>query len=274
MKVMLGCDPELFIYDKVLKHYISATDLKIPGTKDKPHPVEGGAILIDGTSVEFNIIATDDPKVFASRVKGVIKHIEDTYLNKDRHELRAVPCVEYPLEYWKDLPDQVKEFGCSPSYNFRTNAVVTPPDRPKNAPTLCTIGGHIHIGWTDGVDTSDEEFRKDAVIVAKTAENFVNYNLLVISKNLRKELYGKNGDMRFKPYGVEIRSPDSFWVMLEENTIKCFAEALIAQITSLAKTGNPYGVVWNDIAYKQSEALVEQLCRFPVKKHNGAFTWV
>ena len=61
MQLLLGADPEAFVVLKDGGIPVSAHGL-LPGTKDKPFPVEKGAVQVDGMAAEFNIepAATED----------------------------------------------------------------------------------------------------------------------------------------------------------------------------------------------------------------------
>ena len=47
-----GCDPELFVVNGNDEFVYPEW---IPGNKEEPHPVEHGAVQIDGMAAEFNI---------------------------------------------------------------------------------------------------------------------------------------------------------------------------------------------------------------------------
>jgi len=47
---------------------------------------------------------------------------------------------------------------------------------------------------------------------------FVGFRLAEVDKDTRRrELYGKAGAIRFKPYGIEYRTPSNYWIMSEHN---------------------------------------------------------
>jgi len=194
----IGADPELFVQD-VDKRFISAHEF-IPGTKDKPHPVECGAIQKDGVSAEFNIWPASDCNTFVKHIKVVTEQMHD-YLPKGC-SLAPTPTAWFDKEYFDSLPDEPKMLGCTPDYNAYTGAVNDPPETRES---FRTGSGHIHIGFGD-IDPYDDD---DLVIcrnVVKQLDQALYYpSLTWDSDKTRRTLYGKMGAFRPRTYGVEYR---------------------------------------------------------------------
>lgn len=64
----LGADPEIFVGRQ--GQFFSAHDL-IPGNKRRPHPVDKGAVQVDGMALEFNI----DPASSYEEFQGNLDHV-------------------------------------------------------------------------------------------------------------------------------------------------------------------------------------------------------
>lgn len=75
LKVTLGCDPEIFVENK-LGEVINAEDL-IPGTKHEPHPIsdKGHSIQTDNIAFEFNIPASNTKEEFIDNINFVREHL-------------------------------------------------------------------------------------------------------------------------------------------------------------------------------------------------------
>lgn len=203
-----GADPELFVYDTSREKFVTAAGL-IPGTKEEPYKVRGGAVQVDGMAAEFNIDPVNTFYDFNKNFHTVIDEL-GRMLPKD-HVLRAVPSVQFDQDEWDKAPEVAKELGCSPDYNAWTGEVNPPPEY-KAAPTLRTAAGHLHIGWTEDDDSVDH------ILNCRDLVKQLDYFLGAWSINkdpdpLRRKLYGKAGACRYKPYGVEYRVLSNFWVL-------------------------------------------------------------
>ena len=74
MELKIGCDPELWIFDKKLGKIISAHGL-FPGTKAEPYAVTHGAVQVDGMAAEFNINPASSAEEFTFYVLSVLKDV-------------------------------------------------------------------------------------------------------------------------------------------------------------------------------------------------------
>lgn len=208
LKISIGADPELFCRNKTTGLFVSAHD-KIPGTKDQPHKVPLGAVQVDGVAAEFNIDPSYSAKEFLLNIETVQTQLQN-FAGEDL-ELVAEPTVEFSSDYFKSLPDSVRELGCNPDFNAWTGQVNDKPD--GDSTTMRTGAGHIHIGWCNGVDPSDPVHFEDCRIVTKQLDYYLGmYSLMWDSDTKRRSLYGKAGAFRPKPYGVEYRSLSNVWL--------------------------------------------------------------
>lgn len=204
-----GCDPELFIKDQEGR-YVSAEGL-IPGTKEEPYPVDGGAVQVDGMAAEFNINPSSTFDEFNDNIVKVIRGLR-TFLPKG-YTLDAVPAVVFDQDVWDRTPDQAKVLGCTPDYNAWTGECNPPPEDLEN-PRLRTASGHIHIGWTDDESMADMDHINNCRDLVKQLDWYLGgWSLRKDPDPTRRRLYGKAGACRYKPYGVEYRVLSNFWVM-------------------------------------------------------------
>lgn len=203
-----GCDPELFVQDSKGR-FVSAEGL-IPGTKADPHPVEGGAVQVDGMAAEFNIDPVSTYSDFRKNVNGVRKQLEE--MLPSGHSLVAVPSVVFDQDIWDAAPEKAKELGCSPDFNAWTGDVNPPPQSLTN-PRLRTASGHLHIGWTEEAGEDDVDHLKNCMDLVKQLDWYLGaWSLRLDKDTTRRELYGKAGSCRFKPYGTEYRVLSNFWL--------------------------------------------------------------
>ena len=216
LKIRVGADPEAFISSSYSNRedYIWPNSTTLPGTKHQPFIVKDGAIQIDGLAAEWNIDPADNETEFTTRLKSVFSEITKRYGWGTK--VKIVPVAEFLPQNIKYLPRPVVELGCVPDYNAYTEDQNPSPKLPDNDPykqLLRAAGGHLHLGWTEGVDVNDPNHRKDCWEVVKQLDFYLGLPSLYWDKdNRRRELYGKAGACRVKPYGVEYRTLSNQWL--------------------------------------------------------------
>lgn len=214
MEIMIGCDPEVFVYDNNLGEFVSGHTL-IPGTKDKPFAVPFGAIQVDGTALEFNINPAKTRKEFVGNVTRVYDTLQRKIsLNNNHLQLCAVPVADFREDIFANIPAENKRLGCEPDFDAYTGLANDPPDADRQ---FRTGSGHIHIGWTNGASVEDPDHLDVCRRVAIQLDYFIGiYSLYWDSDDRRRELYGKAGAFRPKPYGMEYRTLSNSWLREQE----------------------------------------------------------
>lgn len=206
-KILIGCDPEVFVKKDGL--FKSAFGL-IKGDKANPFPVRRGAVQVDGMALEFNIdpAATEDE--FCINVQDVFNQMK---LMVPDYEVVASPVAHFEAAYIKAQPPAALELGCDPDYNAWTAEA---NERPNADRPMRTASGHIHIGWTNRADTQSFDHMNRARMVAKQMDFYLGLpSLLYDGDTERREMYGKAGACRYKPYGVEYRTLSNKWLNSE-----------------------------------------------------------
>lgn len=229
MKISIGSDPEVFVYNRNTGNVVSPHTFST-GDKDKPELIEGldgYGLQVDGFALEYNTAPVEvdlaDPK---SRARGpdqfaarsnvmlgeIYGRIGNTKLKGSRYlDLSQKSMVTIPEDIFKDAPEKVKELGCDPDYNAWTGEQNNPP---KPEEPIRAAGGHIHVGWTKDQDVTDAAHLE----LCKSAVRQLDFTLGLMSviRDVRgmdrRKLYGKAGAFRPKSYGVEYRSLSNFWI--------------------------------------------------------------
>lgn len=214
---LIGCDPELFLKKK--GKAFSAHGV-IPGTKSEPYKVPGGAVQVDGMAVEFNTdpVRLDDGfqggdyAGFEKNVTGVMKEMEKLVKQHDGDLSFNIASVQdFDEDTMKAQPKEAVELGCNPDYNAYTGKENPAPD--GDAVLFRTASGHIHIGWDADIPVTNPEHVEICAGFVKYMDATVGmFMTLIETDNRRRELYGKAGAFRPKPYGVEYRTPSSVWL--------------------------------------------------------------
>ena len=153
MVFLVGADPEVFVEKD--GELASAYGL-IPGTKDKPFPVNNGAVQVDGMALEFNINPASSRLAFAGNIASVKKKLKEMV---PTYKIKIVSSVHFPESLMNTQPEEAKTLGCDPDYNAWTEEL---NETPNAATNMRTAAGHIHVGWTKDQDcTSPLHFSPD-----------------------------------------------------------------------------------------------------------------
>lgn len=223
-----GADPEIFL--KKNGKPASAFGL-IPGDKENPHKTEGGAIQVDGMAAEFNIdpVPSNDFELFNTRVIQQIKEIRNRVPG---YNLNVSPVQDFGQEFLDAQPAKAKELGCDPDWCAYTKAVNPRPDGER---TFRTGAGHVHVGWGANIPVDNEEHIEICANFVKIMDATVGLFMTIIDTDpRRRELYGKAGAFRPKPYGVEYRTPSNAWITNRDNRKAMFI--LMRYSVQLAKS--------------------------------------
>lgn len=208
MPVLIGADPEFFLKEKRTRRNISAHGL-VPGTKAKPHKLDGGAIQLDGTAVEFNIDPAKTRAEFNENVKKVLAQVRK--IVPDKYDFNFSPSVKYGPKYFETIPDDCKELGCNPDHDAYRDGALNPI--PEAVGTMRTGAGHIHIGYTNDAKVNDPSHLTDCMILVQNMDALLRPIEHLWDKDTqRRKMYGKYGAFRPKPYGVEYRALSNAWV--------------------------------------------------------------
>lgn len=202
MQILIGCDPEVFV--KQNGQFKSAYGL-ISGDKKNPTPVNNGAVQVDGMALEFNTNPASCEDEFLYNVTTVLDTLK---LMVPTYEVVACPVADFDMEYMKTQPKEALELGCDPDFNGWVG-IANP--RPEGDRPFRTASGHVHIGWTNNEDPRD--VMEKARAVACQMDFFLGLGSLFYDGDTRRrEMYGRAGAFRPKPYGAEYRTLSNMWL--------------------------------------------------------------
>lgn len=208
--ITIGADPELWVRDRE-GNLISAYGM-IPGTKECPFEVEGGAVQVDGMALEFNINPSSTFEEFNGNINSVLSSLKK--MIPDGYEFDFSPVAEFGKEYIEAQPDEAKELGCNPDFSAYTGL---PNPKPDTNYPFRTASGHVHIGWTNGQDIDVPEHIEACKMAVMQLDNSLGFAAKIWDKDkVRSKMYGNWGAFRPKHYGVEYRTPSNVWVRDEE----------------------------------------------------------
>jgi len=193
----LGCDPEVFLLNK--QKLTSVVGL-VKGDKANPLQIEslpkGFTLQQDNVALEFGIPPAGTREDF-------VKYIA-TVLNAGKNHLPGLSYSTSSCEVFPEDQMQTAEahvFGCEPDFNA-WNSRVNPAPRPPH-PFMRSAGGHVHV-----------ETKLPPKRVVRNMDMFLGVPsvLMDAAGASRRQLYGKPGAHRTKPYGVEYRTLSNFWI--------------------------------------------------------------
>jgi len=257
-KLSLGCDPELFLKQAGAFH--SAFGV-VTGTKDKPTPLEKGAVQVDGMALEFNISPAENAQQFVENIGEVMKQIRSA-INPDI-EFDYSSTVHLTEDYLKQRQPAEVELGCDPDYNAWSGEVNPKPEQGR---PMRTAGGHIHLGFGKDIVWTENMIEVGHKII-HLCDVFLGIPSVLVDPDVeRRSMYGKAGAFRFKEYGVEYRSLSNFWIKTPELQTWAFNQAELAYMAffeydDIMKAISDYDVqeVINNSDKESAKAIVELL---------------
>jgi hypothetical protein len=233
MMFTLGTDAELFAVDKSGEHH--ALCGLIGGTKENPMQIKGlakgFALQEDNVAVEFNIPPADCSSEFVSSVAVALAYTNKLLQKEHGFELSRECAVSFSK---KELSHpNALIFGCEPDYDaWKMEENRKPHSKDK---LLRTAGGHIHVGYSmdmiKGVQNMDLCLGVPSILLDDSKGSVT-----------RRELYGKAGAMRPKPYGWEYRTLSNFWVF-DPKLVKWVFDATMAAVQFQHKFTDKEGAI-------------------------------
>jgi hypothetical protein len=252
--ILVGADPEVFVKQNGV--FRSAYNL-IKGDKKNPYKVKNGAVQVDGMALEFNIdpAATEDE--FCINIQSVYDQLKAMVPD---YQVIATPVADFPFEYLKTQPKEALELGCDPDFNA-WNGQANP--RPDGERPMRTASGHVHIGFTNGESSNDYNHVQKCNAVVKQLDFFLGLPSLIYDGDVRRrEMYGKAGACRYKPYGVEYRTLSNAWLNSRELMAWVFRSAqkgvqeLIAGNSLYEKYGDIQAII-NSSDVKEAKKIIK-----------------
>lgn len=239
LEILIGCDPEVFMMKD--GRYVSAHGA-IPGDKANPYKVDKGAVQVDGMALEFNIDPASTAEEFVENINTVMATLRSMVPG---YELAAVPVADFGAEHMAQQPPEALILGCEPDFDAWNGGKPNP--KPDGERTFRTGAGHIHIGWTNGMDVNDPDHLEACMMVVRQLDVTLGVaSLLWDDDHQRRTMYGALGCFRPKPYGVEYRVLSNAWVKSPELAAWVF-EATKKAVEALYQ-GDNKGDFWDRFA--------------------------
>lgn len=208
IQATLGSDPELCLFNRTKKKIVSA----IPVLKnDKYSPADLGngiRMYADNVLVETAFPPCNSKQHILDTLADVFNRMQKRLGDK----FGLVPKAAHVYDKSELKDKKAWEAGCDPNFNAYAGMVNPAPSFTNG---LRTGSFHIHIGnkhyETDETTLSTFDGRHDVI---KLLDVLVGVPSIVFDKDesssQRRALYGKSGEFRPTPYGVEYRVLGNF----------------------------------------------------------------
>ena len=232
--ISLGCDPEFFFADR--RGDVVGSEKVLTGPKD-------GGLIIDGVQAEINPGASSCREGLASSISNCFIRL-NTILQARGNDisLKMDTLIDISERELNSLSDASRRFGCAPSTNVYNEGKDKTSEIKANPATYLkrSAGGHIHLGnyissyldkkyakaLPDGMGDYTRQ-HKTAVnlerALKETPEITVPILDIIVGNTCvlldrqggnkeRRQNYGRVGEFRIKPYGLEYRTLSNFWL--------------------------------------------------------------
>lgn len=193
MNKLIGSDIEYALKNRATGVFEPAGILPIRGRKGRPQKLSTGGVEIDCCGVEITPNAAATEVDWLHNITVLKAEVENRFPD---YSLICQPAVRFAPHVLNSVRF-ANTMGCSRDFNAWTSAQ-NPSPTPHDAQGLRTFGGHIHI----------EEGSPLTILVCDVILGLWS---LIMDNSERRQLYGRAGAFRPKPYGVEYRVLSNFW---------------------------------------------------------------
>lgn len=216
---MFGCDPEFFFTkngkitgaEKVLPehgvHYQRGAFGDINGSVTDGE----SKVIIDGVQAELNPRPDTCRARLGNEISALFRTLYTTMQEKGV-EADFHPSVKITQEEMDTLSEKSKQFGCAPSKNAGGESKMSVTDASKYM--YRSAGGHIHLGHR-----GDDEIKavlENPDLLIPVLDIIVGNTCVMIDRDPsnieRRKVYGKAGEYRTPPHGIEYRTLSNFWL--------------------------------------------------------------
>lgn len=212
IRIMFGCDPEFFFRKD---NEVVGAEKVLPLSGLMVNGTESSKIIIDGVQAELNPQPTNCREVLASILTATFTTLSKHMQQFERLQIDFSQTIKLSDDDFERLSDDSKKFGCMPSKNASKGGKVGAIKINPATYRYRSAGGHIHIG-TDADYPSIKNVLADPVRVVKMLDILVGNTCVLIDRDAgnieRRKVYGKAGEFRTPPHGLEYRTLSNFWL--------------------------------------------------------------
>lgn len=208
--ITFGCDPEFFFRKdgEVIgaEQILPRTGLEITGCASK--------IIIDGVQAELNPHPSACREVMGKFIGESFRVLREHMKTYARVGIDFTQTIKLSDGDFNRLSDDSKKFGCMPSKNAADGGKVGKINVNPETYRFRSAGGHLHIG--DGGSHVVQAVLQDPVRLVRMMDILVGNTCVLIDRDPgnveRRKVYGRAGEFRTPPHGVEYRTLSNFWL--------------------------------------------------------------
>lgn len=231
--VNIGADPEIFVEDTTSGQVVPAFTF-LEGKTQVP-PLEP---YWDGFQAEFETQFGGVLVMLGSIRTSLVRLSTKAKALNVNTKLSTKSVITVKQEYLDSLQPQHKEFGCTPSLNAYG-------DNPKipdgNYALQRTAGGHLHFSFG-----KQKMSAKDYEDIVKMLDATIGVLSVLLFRGTeekqRREFYGRAGEYRLPPHGLEYRVLSNAW-LCDNDTASTVCKLAVALI-KIALTANNRAFTW------------------------------
>lgn len=197
----VGSDPEIFVEDEQGKVVPAFMFL------DGKESVEVEDSYWDGFQAEFSTKPSHCIAFLADSTQAALRrlHAKVQTAGKGKWKLTDRSVVDVDEQFLQEIAPQFSQFGCTPSLNAYGDQG---PMLEGRLVPFRMAGGHIHIGARlKGVDVDHVVKQMDKIVGVMSVALFRG-----MEDPRRRYLYGRAGEYRLPPHGLEYRVLSNAWL--------------------------------------------------------------
>lgn len=235
-QIIFGADPEFFFErsgavigaERVIERELETANTKPLGS-GADSTARSARLVLDGVQVELHPHPSICRAGLALAIANGMRALKQHLAQKDYRDIKASfkTVVEVPEDELASLSEAARKLGCAPSLNVHKKASVELEGIDAGAYRKRAAGGHIHLGtgshslgpWSDIKAISQVRADRDRYpshLLVPLLDIFVGNTCVLIDRDEgqveRRKLYGRAGEFREPPYGVEYRTLSNFWL--------------------------------------------------------------
>ncbi len=223
----LGCDPEFFFKSNgevIGAEKILPKDGLLNSVKSVNEacvlPESVSKCIIDGVQAELNPRPNTCRANLANEIQAMFRTLKAT-MDTNGNQLTADfnRTVVIDKKNLMELDEKSRKFGCAPSSSIYEDAGVKIAELDPTEYRTRAAGGHIHIGKSVGYGATAGLVRAVTTDVKRTVAmlDLICGNTSVLvdrdEGNIeRRKVYGRAGEFRLPPHGLEYRTLSNFWL--------------------------------------------------------------
>lgn len=204
----LGCDPEIFIsrLTRSGTSIVTGSERLIP-VPDSLTVASSNTVVRDGVQVELHPAPSSCRAYLSNHLQICFRELRDMLAKHPEISVNFSQVVKMKKVELDRLSEESRQLGCLPSENYHG----APSMVVKGLVTTRSAAGHIHIG---SYFLTGDRLKLDPFV--PLLDILVGNLSVLIDRDPdaaeRRKLYGRAGEYRLPPHGLEYRTLGNFWL--------------------------------------------------------------